>query len=462
MSSIFYDDKDLKQLAEVKRFMEYLALVPGVKEEFEQEQQAMLDRYHLDLTLLDVAMQMPANGDIRHAKAIHPNRAMEKYIDFMKKKLDWRDELRKRCEPKNETMQKWRQRQVIRCEGQLGIKNAALIHAPFTVELASGCSIGCHFCGLNAGKLKKVFIYTEENAVLWRGVLQAAKELLGDSAGYGTCYYATEPLDNPDYEKFIADYKECFHRLPQITTAAGTRDIERTRQLIHEMTEEGDTVYRLSIRSLEELNLIFDNFTREELILVELLPQYPEAPSSGFVNAGRLAEEKGEHSGTIACLTGFVVNMCDKTIRLTTPTNACAEYPTGEVILCQENFKDADELAEKMQDIIKNHMKILIGPKEKLELYPYYSYTTKKDKVMLSTDAFYQIKFDKPDAIKSLNLMVPKLMEGTYTKSELTDYLREHEEGGQTAPEYIFWLLNFFWKQGLIVDHDLYPDGYKG
>ncbi len=457
MSSIFYVDKDLQILAEVKRFMEYLALVPGADEEFKTDAVSMLAKYQINLTPQDVAVRVANPNDFRTAKAIHPNRAMVKYIDFMTKKLNWRDELRSRCTPDNETMKKWRERQIVRCEGLLGLRNASLIHAVFTVELSSGCSIGCPFCGLNAKKLSKVFRYTEENAALWKETLQAAQDILGDGAAYGTCYYATEPLDNPDYEKFIEDYREVFHRLPQITTAAGMRDPERTRKLIHEATTEGDTIYRMSVRSLEELYQIFDTFTKEELILVELLPQYEEAPSNGFIHSGRLTEESGAPDGTIACLTGFVVNMCEKTIRLTTPIVASKEHPTGEVILCQEQFADAAELKEKMQMMIKEHMKILIGPKEKIQMYPYFTYSAKKNKALLQSDASYQLRFDKPEAVQALSLMVPAMESAVYTKSELVDFLLK-QEGAGTPPEYIFWMINFFWKQGLIVDHDLYPE----
>ena len=59
-----------------------------------------------------------------------------------------------------------------------------------------------------------------------------AHAIVGDAAGRGLCYYATEPLDNPDYECFLVDFHAEFGRVPQTTTAAATRDIERTRRLL--------------------------------------------------------------------------------------------------------------------------------------------------------------------------------------------------------------------------------------
>ena len=64
---------------------------------------------------------------------------------------------------------------------------------------------------------------------MWHDILSFAKEAIGPAAGWGTCYYATEPLDNPDYEKFADAFYDVFGVVPQLTTAAAMRKPERTK-----------------------------------------------------------------------------------------------------------------------------------------------------------------------------------------------------------------------------------------
>ncbi len=89
--------------------------------------------------------------------AIYPDSKAPAYADFMNKKFMHVDEIKTASTPTNPAMKKWRERQMNRCIMQLGGKMIHMVHAPFALELSSGCSIGCEFCGFNAGKLKSVF-----------------------------------------------------------------------------------------------------------------------------------------------------------------------------------------------------------------------------------------------------------------------------------------------------------------
>ncbi len=130
---------------------------------------------------------------------------------------------------------KWRQRQMMRLAFEEGKRRAQMAgHAPFAVELSQGCSVGCWFCCVAAQRLEKTFAYTPDNACLWKGVLHALNYMFGlaEGAQHGFCYWATDPLDNPDYERFIDDYRDTMGQLPQTTTAVAMRDVTRTRALL--------------------------------------------------------------------------------------------------------------------------------------------------------------------------------------------------------------------------------------
>ena len=80
---------------------------------------------------------------------------------------------------------------------------------------------------------------------------------------------------------------------------------------------------------------IHDTFTAEELSLVELLPQFVDAPECHFTKAGRSFGKDGkqfvenEDGATISCITGFVINI--------------AEHLTGEILIDKKFFTNLDE-----------------------------------------------------------------------------------------------------------------------
>nr|MCR5106908.1 hypothetical protein [Lachnospiraceae bacterium] len=254
-------EEDVYKLGWIKRFMEYETMIPGFSKEEKADPVGTLKKYGFPLKPEEVSFYPTDPADRYTMRPVYPETAAAKYAEYMKHKIAFRDELKEINTPENEAMRRWHKRQKGRSLAELGARCDALVHVPFAIELADGCSVGCSFCGLNAGRLKSVFRYTEENAVLFNEVLEGVKELIGESAGCGTMYFASEPLDNPDYELFLKDYERIFHRIPQITTATALRHKERMHELLKEINEEGKTVYRFSVLSLEDAYKIFEEFT---------------------------------------------------------------------------------------------------------------------------------------------------------------------------------------------------------
>lgn len=322
-----------------------------------------------------------------------------------------------------------------------------MIHAPLMLELSEGCSVGCPFCGVAAGKLKGVFRYTEEHAALWRDVLSRLHSLIGDAAGRGACYYVGEGLDNPDYEEFLADYFAEFGVVPQTTTAVATRNIERTRALLQYGNENDPHKDRFSVLSPAMRDEIFASFSPEELLLVGLLPQFPEAPDCHLTEAGRnrIEDRENEVGSTIACISGFVVNMQDKTIRLMTPTAANKKHPTGEWILERCPFSAGEDLEETIQRMIAQYMP------ERLEL---------GSRCAASCDFRLEEKEGKVwvhGFCMGIDLMDAKI--GQETLDQLVAALRERECTGYAILEalpddediaLVILLLKALWEHGLI------------
>lgn len=448
-----------------KRFLEWLVLVPGFKEKFVADPEAAVESHGLRVN----AMEMFYLFDPERAKSIFGAEApipdsVLNYGRFVQNKIYYRDQLQKEgCVPENKRFAKWRLRQVNRCWGEFGGANASMIHTPLAYELSLGCSVGCAFCGLSAGRLQSLFRYTEENAQLWREVLSINKEIIGAGGRDAPCYYATEPLDNPDYERLVEDFIAINDALPQITTAVPLRDTARMHAMLGQLEAQRRNFYRFSVRSLEELLAIFREFTPRELLLVELLPQYPEAPSASFARVGRAmenadyadADEAGcrDFAQTIACISGFVVNMAEKSIRLITPTNASPSHPTGEYVLARAHFTNAADYREKLEAMIRERMNLRVEREKPLRAYPYFRIAEEDGKECLKSRAGYTFRFEtgKEEALwfKSLCAL---LLEGRCSREELVQKLME-EHGAD--PLYSYWGINQLWNKGVILDERL-------
>lgn len=445
-------------VAEVKRWLEVLSMIPGASEESESDTCAFMNRYGIthnykdDITFLtDSEKYKSLQGLSNEEYLTKAPESVFRYSQFLVNKISWRDTLRKDyCVPSNERMKKWRARQIERTKATAGSSYEANIHVPLNFELSDGCSVGCPFCAIGAEKLKSVFRYTEENAALFANILRMSKEIIGDAAGSGVLYYSSEPLDDPDYEKFAEDMFREFGRYPQITTAVALRNRPRMHELLKVLSTKPDTVFRFSVLSLEDALEIFREYSPEELIRVELLPQFSEAPSFvGFSNAGRARDydvkKMDEGSGSICCISGFVVNLAAKTVRLITPINADDRFPTGEVIFDKKTFTDADDLKQIMLGMMERFMHNELPSEKKLKLYPYFR-IEKSGAAKILRAPGYIIRLDQFPTDGVLRT-VEALISGEYTAKELVDELTDRYG---LDPVNVYWMMHFLWQKGAI------------
>lgn len=412
-----------------------------------------------------------------------------RYRQFCINKVARRDNLLKvENVPLDPKMAKWRERQINRAKGFSGKAYSSNVQINLALELQDGCSVGCPFCGAGAKKLQKIYRYTDENAELFRNVIKAAHEEIGESAGKGCMYLATEPLDNPDYELFLADYRKEFNTLPQITTAVATRDVERMHKLLEPLRDEALGYYRFSIKSIKEAEDVLREFSPRELIRVELLPQYEEAPGfQGFAKAGKnraadktstsdpematdrlygvepvkeIENEKGvcitdqaEEKvlvATICCISGFIVNMARKDIRLVTPYPADDEHPDGEVEVARRHFESAEEFRDIIRELIATYMSNQLPSDVVLKPYDYFFIKKLPDKgECILTNAGYYLALD--NQFDGFEDTAKLLFEGKYTKKEIA-YKLSIEKG--IAPFETYFCLGVFYKNGIINEYD--------
>lgn len=373
------DSVQMKNVAHLKRAVEYYLYDPDFRKKFDNDADDTLKNYAIEASAKDVEILVNA----RAAKEISSNPekiplAVWQYYSFFAEKLQWRDNSQLvRCVPENTAFKKWRQRQVNRSWGEFNGENSSFIHVPLVFELSLGCSVGCPFCALSSEQLQKIFRATEDNIELWKAILEISKEIIGSAAGEGVCYFATEPLDNPDYEVFSGLFRKILGRTPQITTAVAMRNPERTRNLILDSLNGPPIIHRFSILNLQTFRDICNSFTPEELLYVELLARFEESLTYDITKAGRSFDENAlsltdRVANTISCASGFIVNMAEQSIRLTTPCSADKEHPTGEIIFPKVYFSDADDFRNKILQIIKEEMPMSMDMQKVLKLQNFY------------------------------------------------------------------------------------------
>jgi radical SAM family RiPP maturation amino acid epimerase len=300
--------------------------------------------------------------------------AVQQYRAWIGEKILYRTRLRDEvCVPQDLRQRLWRERQMKRGWGQLGPSTyEQLIHAPFAIELSEGCSVGCWFCGVSAERKKRDFLYTEANARRWGGVLAGLRAAVGPAASGGFLYWATDPLDNPDYERFALDFARICGKFPQTTTAQAHKHVERVRRLLPLSAAHGCEINRFSVLTLPIFREILAAFTAEELLHTELVVQNREASliqsNSGRARGAPQLEKKAaadgitdprwrEVPGTIACVSGFLLNMVRGTVRLVSPCPSSDRWPDGYWTFEEARFETGEELAERIEGMIRRHMR---------------------------------------------------------------------------------------------------------
>ena len=264
----------------------------------------------------------------------------------------------------------WRQRRIAACKSELGHLGNIIDHPLFAFELSRGCSVGCWFCAFSAGKLSKVFEYTPENRSLWCDVAQVGMDLFGDFAGLALCYYATEPSDNPNYLDFIKDYHHITGSRVCTATAVPLKNPDWFRSLIAFYREETLPWPRISVLSTSMLRRIHEMYVPKELRDVELIMQM-RASVHQKVKSGRTLDCETEKLGglprasykgieyiqsSIACVTGFYVNMADRTIKLISPCQATERWPYGYRVFAEDTFTDAESYRAGIEGMIEKYM----------------------------------------------------------------------------------------------------------
>lgn len=372
--------EQLRQIAHIKRFLERFqgddvyrgAVLTGV---MSLEEAAAACGCELDLTSLQPVFNIEFSAHRSSATADDwPLTAL--WDEHLHGLLGLRDKIREIGDTAgaDPAFDQWRRRQINRTAFELGAHSQGIVHPPVTFELSSGCSVGCWFCGISAAKFGGNFSVQGAGRDEWEQTLRAVQSVLGPGLKTGFCYWATEPLDNPEYADFLDVYEEVVGVLPQTTSAIPLRNKELTRAVLARWERSKSFPNRFSVLTTKILLQIHQEFTPEELLGVELVLQNKgsPAPKSGAGRAyqGRTVQAEGpvQHkngtivNGTIACVTGFLINIVERRVRLISPTAPCDEWPDGYIVFDDARYGRPENLAATMKEMIARNMGSKIDP----------------------------------------------------------------------------------------------------
>lgn len=453
----FDDAQYLHKVALIKRAVELYALDRDFHDAFDAAPEKTLAAYGMAEVDSVSAKLLLGKKNFEAAQSLEEfPQTFRRYVNFVLEKLTWRIKMREEdCRPENVAWRAWRRRQMMRCKFEFGADGDNIIHTPIAYELTKGCSVGCKFCGFGAESLTKIFHYTAENAALWKKILRAVQEIIGAAGGSGMLYYSSEPFDNPDYEKFLEDFFAVFKKVPRITTAAATRNIERTRRILKRGYELEPHVDRFSVLNRKMLDKIFKSFTLEELVAVELLPQFADAPENFFVAAGRAYEKisSPDENGlgdTIACLSGIIINMAEKKFTLATPCRADKNHPLGQKFYATKIFKDADEFREGLYEMIQAHMPVEPDFDAEMKLHGFIHLTVENNLLTISGND-YELKKNYPENLAESMHAVVEVLQKTRGGS-IRGLAKKFSLERELDPAYTSYVMKHLWRLGIFED----------
>jgi radical SAM family RiPP maturation amino acid epimerase len=255
----------------------------------------------------------------------------------------------------------WRQRRIRATRSELGSYGYSIDHPLLAIELAVGCSVRCSFCAFDAPQLQKVLDWEDPaSRELFRGVSRSLYQVFGHSAGHALLYWSTEPNDNPHYIDFMRDYGDITGST--VCTATARSDRDWIRSLINHYRQGPVPWPRISVLSKGAMYRLYRQFTPEAFRDLSLLMQQKDSEEyrvkvpggrekmlARLDEYGDLRDKEGDDGdtfvpqGSIACVSGLLINLVERTLKLISPCYTNRQYRYGYRVFAQATFEDAED-----------------------------------------------------------------------------------------------------------------------
>ena len=365
--SHFVDEaRNNKRLQELKCFVDDLRCRADLIFHTKEDLESYLSKHYSTLNISHTAKYLGSKFLL--SNHISTNDCDENILFEYTFSLDdqYRNYLSSAVRPKNNSWDQWRLSQALRFRNEDKSTRASKItYIAFAVELTDGCSGGCRFCGFSAPQLNQNIAKYDRNQQIFRKFLNEIATLAGTEYGKtGVLYWATDPLDHPQYHFYARDFAEVFGMYPHTTTAVAENKISLIKKIINEHTNFSNRPWgiRCSIRSGRAYEKLRNHLSLNERSIIQMNPQYAGKQLS-YARSGRAFQQSTKsdqmlHGGTIACMTGFLFSLPKNNIQMITPCLADNFNINGYRILDNTTLNSSTG----MRDTLVNALKITDHP----------------------------------------------------------------------------------------------------
>ena len=359
----------------------------------------------------------------------------------------------------------WRGRRVAAVRNELGAYGWSLDHPCFAVEMAQGCSVGCGFCAFDAGRLETVFDLSQHrNRELVRDVASGMMNVLGWPATHGMLYWSTEPHDNPHYVKLLRYWQNMTGAI--LCTATARSGEDWVRELIEYYSEGPVPWPRISVLSRKIMYRLHKAFTPLQMRDTSLLMQQKESEElRGKVPGGRdrmlkqlvdaddlrnvdfenIPDGFEPPQGSIACISGLLVNMVHRTVKMISPCYTTMRYRYGYRVFDETTFGPDDDFERALRRMIDRSLVTRPYPEMPMRWRDDLKPVPHPDGITLLSPTTRR-DFRKGE----VHLVTADLIgRGDLTYAEVLDTLSEHEQIGPMAA---MAMLNSLFDKGFLCE----------
>lgn len=460
----------LRELAHEKRFLEKWSSDPAFRQALTDNMEETLDARGLRLDM----------GELNSIVAGGASAVFDRLQTLAYLKMMWTNRFyHEHCQPADAAWQQWRVRQINRQVLDLGPHHAMQnIHSSLAVELNKGCSVGCWFCALSPDKKSVPLDYHSGGRETFHALITALQHELGSAVDSGFLYWGTEPMDNPDYEQYCVDFHTITGTFPPTTTAVAHKHPERIKNLLDLAAKHGSWLTRFSVLTTSLMDRIHAAYTPEELALAECLPLNREADYAYGV-AGRYrdylqthpeaaAEQRAKlrrapwydsvkeylnddtHAhGSIACVTGFLVNTVDRTISLIAPVTADDANPLGYITFAQAEFTSPDDIPATIADVVTRGRRLVLADSDICAIPAWVSTQIDDDALVVTGRIGGKARRAHHGNVAAMDALVNALRQGTYSRA---DVIRTVAASSSIDAAWVSDAIDGLWKLGVLVE----------
>ncbi len=348
---------DLPRLSQIKAFRDQVICDLDFRLSLEDNLHQVLASEYPMLGLCDVSLFLPSKLNKEIIEDLSPTLEALILRDALDLDANFRH-LQRQLDPSHGGWMIWRNLQIGRYSREdTSTRSSQITHIPYAIELSEGCSGGCSFCGVSAQALQNSGLSFKDGNELYQALLEVLGNACGLLSQYGVLYWATDPLDQPDYEYYANLFHQKFGLWPITTTALAENHIERIRGMLRSPAAERPWGLRCSMRSRFAYRKLFKELTPLERGVIRFLPQYPES-SSQHALAGRsfnkdTASQQTQSGGTIACMSGFLISLPKREIQLITPCLAEPKNLNGYRVLGRDSFTSIEDLPNAFNKLLE-------------------------------------------------------------------------------------------------------------